>query len=64
MPRMGSPKNKKCIKCGDNAAVRYRNDWYCGSCLNPEPSEEYLRKERERANGQWGGINMEIWQSQ
>jgi hypothetical protein len=41
--------------------VKWRKRWYCGSCLNPEPSEEYLKVERERANGQWGGLYAEAW---
>jgi hypothetical protein len=55
------PKGKKCVMCGKAAEVRYRRTWYCGECLNPEPSEEYLAAERERANGQWGGVGVEAW---
>jgi hypothetical protein len=58
---MGSAKNQKCIKCGEIAEVKYRNDWFCGPCLNPEPTIDYLREERERVNGQWGGIRVEMW---
>jgi hypothetical protein len=55
------PKGKKCVKCGKPAAARYRKAWYCGDCLNPNPSKEYLDAERERANGHWGGIDTEQW---
>jgi hypothetical protein len=58
---MGSKKNKVCAQCGKRAEVKYKNQWYCGPCLNPEPSVEYLREERERVNGQWGGIRVEMW---
>jgi len=50
-----------CIKCGKQAEVKYRKQWYCGSCLNPDPTRAYLKMERERANGQWGGVNTEAW---
>jgi hypothetical protein len=50
-----------CANCGEPAEVRWRKRWYCGSCLNPEPSDEYLKVERERANGQWGGLCAEAW---
>lgn len=50
-----------CTRCGLHAEVKWRKRWYCGSCLNPEPSEEYLKVERERANGQWGGLYAEAW---
>jgi len=54
-------KNKFCAKCGKQADVRWRKEWYCRQCLNPDPTAEYLRAERERANGQWGGMAAESW---
>jgi hypothetical protein len=51
----------RCIRCGRAAEVRYRRQWLCGRCLNPDPTDEYLRIERERANGQWGGTPTENW---
>ncbi len=54
-------KNKHCAKCGKLAEVRWRRQWYCGHCLNPEPTDEYLKAERERVNGQWGGMAADAW---
>ena len=61
-PRALSAKEKRaCFKCGKIAEVRYRKEWYCGACLNPEPSTDYLTREREMVNGQWGVVNTEAW---
>ena len=54
-------RDKKCRWCGRPAEARYRGEWICGECLNPEPSKEYLRIERERANGSWGGVSRDTW---
>jgi len=54
-------KTPICAVCGEFAEVRWRKRWYCGNCLNPDPSAEYLKVERERANGQWGGLYAEAW---
>ncbi|MBN2340689.1 MAG: hypothetical protein JXX29_00935 [Deltaproteobacteria bacterium] len=61
MPRPTKKEIKKCDKCGKLAVVRYKNEWYCGPCLNPEPTLEYLQMERERANGQWGHVPYDMW---
>ena len=60
-PRMANKDHKHCVKCGKHADVKYRKQWYCGECLNPEPTIEYLKREREMANGHWGGITSESW---
>ncbi|MBN2802797.1 MAG: hypothetical protein JXR91_06870 [Deltaproteobacteria bacterium] len=58
---MGNSKNHICVTCGSNAEVKFKNQWLCGTCLNPEPSREYLTLEREQINGQWGGVRVEMW---
>lgn len=52
---------RKCALCDGQATVRYRRTWICDDCLNPEPSVEYLRTERERITGGWGVVSPEDW---
>ena len=54
-------RNEKCENCGKPAEVRYRKKYLCGECLNPEPGEDYMLRERERVNGQWGGLGADAW---
>ncbi|MCP4601588.1 MAG: hypothetical protein GY847_13935 [Proteobacteria bacterium] len=54
-------QNEKCVICGKQAEVRYRRRFLCGECLNPDPGAEYMRLERERVNGQWGGLPTDAW---
>jgi len=56
-----NPHKESCAICGEKAEVRYRRIFLCGKCLNPDPGAEYMRIERERVNGQWGGLSTEAW---
>lgn len=39
----------RCVECEwGPGTVAFVEKCYCAGCLNPEPSEEYLREERER----------------
>ena len=31
--------------CGKKSVVKFKGEWVCGDCLNPEPDEEYLARE-------------------
>lgn len=61
IPAHGSVK-RMCALCGNPAVTRYRQIWICGDCLNPEPSADYLRSERERITGGWGVVSTEDWE--
>ena len=52
---------RKCTLCDNPATVRYRRIWICDECLNPEPSADYLRAEREQITGGWGVVSPEDW---
>lgn len=54
--------DRKCTLCDNPATVRYRRIWICRDCLNPEPTAEYLRSERERLTGSWGVVSTEDWE--
>ena len=61
MAKKKSKEVRCCAQCGEPAEVLYCQKWYCGACLTPDPTPEYLQREREQVNGQWGGISVEAW---